>query len=168
MTAQRLDAKPVLSKHEVLHRAALDLYDGPDVAWRARQFVRTELGQWEVSESCIDTVLLLTSEVVTNALCHAGPPLHLALTHGSFGVNVDVSDSSLRPPEVGRPDFEHEGGRGLWLVETLADTWGHTLTDERKSVWFTVATALERQPPTTHEAHTEEPFVAAPTSASRR
>lgn len=147
MTAQRLDAKPVLDKLEVLHRAGMDLRDASDVPARARQFVRASLEQWGVTNDCIDTVLLLTSEVVTNALCHAAPPLHLALTHGSFGVNVDVSDSSLRPPEAARPDFDHEGGRGLWLVETLATSWGVTLTDELKSVWFTLETAPERKAP---------------------
>ena len=147
MTADRLDSKPVLDKVEVLHRAGMELDAGPDLPWRARQFVRTHLEQWSVSDDCIDTVLLLTSEVVTNALSHASPPLHLAMTHGTFGVNVDVSDSSLVEPEVGRPDFDHEGGRGLWLVETLATMWGHTLSDERKSVWFTLALAPERRKP---------------------
>ena len=139
MTAQRLDTKPVLDKLEVLHRAHMDLGGAVDVPMRARQFVRDQLEQWAVSSDCIDTVLLLTSEVVTNALCHASPPLHLALTHGSFGIDVDVSDSSLTPPEVGRPDFDHEGGRGMWLVQALATLWGHTMSDERKSVWFTLA-----------------------------
>ncbi len=147
MTAQRLDTKPVLDKLEVLHRAHMDLGDAVDVPMRARAFVGDQLEQWGVSSDCIDTVSLLTSEVVTNALCHAGPPLHLALTHGSFGENVDVSDSTLTRPVVARPDFDHEGGRGLWLVETLATTWGITLTDERKSVWFTSSTAPERKPP---------------------
>lgn len=148
MTAQRLAAKPVLDKLDVLHRAAMELDDAPDLPWRARQFVRDHLEHWSVSDDCIDTVLLLTSEVITNALCHAAPPLDLAVTHGTFGVNVDVSDSSLAAPEVGRPDFDHEGGRGLWLVETLATSWGHVMTDERKSVWFTLAVAPPRRPPT--------------------
>ena len=147
MTAHRLDAKPVLDKLEVLHRDGMELDDGPDLPGRARLFVRRQLEQWGVADDCIDTVLLLTSEVVTNALCHAAPPLHLALTHGTFGVNVDVSDSSLRAPEVGRPDFDHEGGRGLWLVETLATAWGQTLTDEKKSVWFTLAAPPQRRAP---------------------
>lgn len=147
MTAQRLDAKPVLNKLEVLHRAGMDLDAGLDLPGRARAFVRTQLHDWDLSNDCIDTVLLLTSEVVTNALCHAAPPLHLALTHGSFGVDVDISDSNLAPPKVGRPDFDEEGGRGLWLVQALATMWGHTLTDERKSVWFTLASAPEPRPP---------------------
>lgn len=143
MTAQQLGVKPVLDKLEVLHRAGMDLGDEIDVPMRARAFVRGQLERWSISENCTDTILLLTSEVVTNALCHAGPALHLALTHGSFGVNVDVSDSSLIRPEVGRLNFDHEGGRGLWLVQTLATTWGVTLTDERKSVWFTLETQPE-------------------------
>lgn len=147
MAAQRLDAKPVLDKLEVLHRAGMDLDSGLDLPARARAFVRTHLQLWDLSNDCIDTVLLLTSEVVTNALCHAGPPLHLALTHGAFGVDVDISDSSLAPPEVSRPDFDHEGGRGLWLVQTLATVWGHTLTGERKSVWFTLSSAPQPRPP---------------------
>lgn len=147
MTAQRLDAKPVLDKHQVLHRAAIHLAGLPEVARTARSFVRARLEEWDVSDECIDTVVLLTSEVVTNAVCHGGAPLHLAATHGGFGVNVDVSDASLRPPEPGRPDFDHEGGRGLWLVETLATMWGHTLTSERKSVWFTLDAPPVRQAP---------------------
>jgi two-component sensor histidine kinase len=164
MTAQRLDTKPVLDKFEVSHRAGQDLGDAVDVPKRARQFVRDRLEQWAVSGDCIDTVLLLTSEVVTNALCHAGPPLHLALTHGSFGVNVDVSDSSLMPPVVSRPDFDHEGGRGLWLVETLATTWGTTLTEERKSVWFTLETASERSGRASSDGYIGVPPVTARTS----
>jgi len=149
MTAERLETKPVLDKAAVLHRGGMELDDGTDLPWRAREFVRAHLDQWSISDDCIDTVLLLTSEVVTNALCHAAPPLHLAVTHGTFGVNVDISDSSLTPPEAGRPDWDQEGGRGLWLVQTLATTWGHTVSDERKSVWFTVASPPRRPPQAT-------------------
>jgi len=147
MTAQRLETKPVLDKATVLHRAGMELDDATDLPWRARTFVRTLLEGWSVSDDCIDAVLLLTTEVITNALRHGAPPLHLAITHGTFGLNVDVSDSSLLPPEVGRPDFDSEGGRGLWLVQTLATTWGHTVSADRKSVWFTLASPPRRHPP---------------------
>ncbi len=143
--AQSLDMKPAPDPLDVLHRAGMSLDNAPDLPRRVRRFVRQHLEEWAVGSDCVETILLLTSEVITNALHHAAPPLDLTLTHGTFGVNVDVTDSSRILPEVRHADDDHEGGRGLWLVAALATAWGLTVSAERKSVWFTLAPAAGRR-----------------------
>lgn len=103
----------------------------------ARQFVRSQLagdGRDDVS----DVVVLLTSEVVTNAILHAGSPCRIDLRMADGSVRVEVTDGSptpLRPRPV-PPDAE--SGRGLFLLDRLAGHWGSFRRDLGKSVWFDV------------------------------
>lgn len=96
----------------------------------------------------MDAVTLLTSELVTNAVRHAPPPLDLVLQHGEPGIRVEVTDSSPDIPYNPRPDLDHEGGRGLWLIEILADRWGHHAHGAGKAVWFELLDPPARHTPT--------------------
>jgi anti-sigma regulatory factor (Ser/Thr protein kinase) len=88
-----------------------------------------------------DDVELLVSELATNAVLHAHTSLLLTLCRAGQRLRVEVGDGDPRPPRVNlRPDPLHPGGRGMCLVNSLADAWGVDLTDDGKTIWFEVAT----------------------------
>lgn len=104
----------------------------------ARRFVDEVLHQWDCAE-LLDSVRLLVSEVVTNAVLHAGSDVELAVELRPFTIRVSVADGSDLPPERRVARDNEESGRGLELVEVLAESWG---VDPRpgggKVVWFEV------------------------------
>ncbi len=76
------------------------------------------------------------------------PPLHLTLQHGEPHIRVEVTDSTLELPENARPDLDHKGGRGLWLIAVLADRRGHHSHGLWKAVWFELTHPPARHSPT--------------------
>ena len=89
----------------------------------------------------VDTVELLTSEVVTNALVHArsAPDLLVFVRHDV--VRVEVCDGSPDEPVLQQFDPESASGRGIAIVEQLASGWGvERMPDVGKRVWFEVST----------------------------
>jgi PAS domain S-box-containing protein len=87
----------------------------------------------------LDPTLLLVSEVVTNALLHAGTMINLAATLDDSGVRVEVGDGSPHLPSRRRYAPTSGTGRGLLMLETFVDDWGVTLHGEGKTVWFHVS-----------------------------
>ena len=108
----------------------------------ARRFTRTEL---EHSSCDVDTVVLLVSEVVTNAVLHARTPMIISVHDGGDVARVEVSDASPMQPRVHGFAVDSATGRGLRLLDRLSLRWG---TDQRmagpgKVVWFEVGTPAE-------------------------
>ena len=104
---------------------------------RARVFVAEHLEQWGL-HSLIDAATLLTSELVTNGVRHAGTGMELVISRTDDStVRVAVTD---RAPDVDvrvrRSGSNAEGGRGLFLVEQLAAGWGSSVDADAKTVWF--------------------------------
>jgi len=86
-----------------------------------------------------DTVELLTSELLTNAVRHGrGGAVTLRLLGFQDRVTVEVTDCSTREPRARRAGVEDESGRGLMLVEALAQAWGTRPSSGGKTVWCTV------------------------------
>ncbi|MFI9027674.1 SpoIIE family protein phosphatase [Streptomyces sp. NPDC053560] len=125
----------------------------PIAARAARQLVRTTLADWiarglpgaqHLTERTADEAELLASELVTNAVVHAGTAVELLCRLDEDGphtaVVVEVSDHHPARPVRGRHDaVTAEGaGRGLQLVGALADAWGITYRRTLKTVWFRV------------------------------
>ncbi|MBB2913257.1 anti-sigma regulatory factor (Ser/Thr protein kinase) [Streptosporangium becharense] len=112
----------------------------------AREWAR-ELLAGRIAAPVLDDVLLLLSEVVTNAIAHsdsgrtAGGRVAVRMACVSGDVHVEVIDdgSAVSAPAVRVPDLEEDGGRGLWLVNLLATTWGSYRGESGGSVWFRVA-----------------------------
>ncbi|WP_148573507.1 ATP-binding protein [Nocardioides caldifontis] len=112
----------------------------PTAASHARRDVR----EWlvgavpaEVAEELVDDVTLLVSELVTNAVVHAGTDIELTcavLEDG--GVRVEVDDASSHLPSARSYGSRAGTGRGLRLLQDLADTWGADATRTGKRVWF--------------------------------
>ncbi len=107
----------------------------------ARSFVRDTLQGWGFAD-IIDDAVVLTSELVTNAVVHAGTHADVLCLRSADGVRIEVSD---RYPEreiplqgslatMGSPD--REGGRGLQLCAAIAARWGVEYTPTHKQVWF--------------------------------
>ncbi|MEV0643168.1 SpoIIE family protein phosphatase [Streptomyces sp. NPDC050619] len=107
----------------------------------ARSFVRDTLQGWGFAD-VIDDAVVLTSELVTNAVVHAGTSADVLCLRSDEGVRIEVAD---RYPEreiplqgqaidMGSPD--REGGRGLQLCAALAGHWGVEYTPTHKQVWF--------------------------------
>ena len=108
----------------------------PASAAAARRFVADVLGEWEVPE-LLDTVLLLTSELVTNAVLYTADDVELRLAMIDGRVRVEVVDSSgERPVRLRSADPSATSGRGLLLVEAMADRWGVDVHGVGKAVWF--------------------------------
>ncbi|HSP39094.1 MAG TPA: ATP-binding protein [Frankiaceae bacterium] len=91
-------------------------------------------------EDARDTAELLTSELVTNALLHAGTDLtvHVEQPKGSENIRIAVDDGSDTAPCLGQPDPFALGGRGLPLVAMLAARWGWDPLPTGKRIWFEV------------------------------
>ncbi|MGX4689471.1 SpoIIE family protein phosphatase [Streptomyces sp. JNUCC 63] len=107
----------------------------------ARSFVRDTLQGWGFGD-IVDDAVVLTSELVTNAVVHAGTAADVLCLRSDDGIRIEVSD---RYPEreipvqssavnMGSPD--REGGRGLQLCAALAGRWGVEYTPTHKKVWF--------------------------------
>jgi anti-sigma regulatory factor (Ser/Thr protein kinase) len=79
--------------------------------------------------------LLLTSELVTNSVVHAHSPVSLVISRCGPVVRVEVADR-MRGPVSPAGEPSDSRGRGLRLVETLADRWGAHDTAHGKVVWF--------------------------------
>jgi len=107
----------------VIESADLRLGGTLDAVPEARRFVvdrLAELGQEQYS----DDAEIAVTELVTNALLHAAPPLSLRVALVDDRVRIEVRDGSRAVPVRGRADAGAMTGRGLALVEALALRWG--------------------------------------------
>ncbi|MFE9063254.1 SpoIIE family protein phosphatase [Streptomyces violaceusniger] len=142
--------------------ARVSLPGTPLAASAARRFVRAALADWaalevpaadRVTDRVADEAILLVSELVTNAVVHAGTAVEVSCA-------LDVSDREGEPPSLvvevtdhhptrvvrGDPPDpdegpEYAGGHGLRLVAEIAESWGTTYRRATKSVWFQMAVA---------------------------
>ncbi|MFH8349562.1 ATP-binding protein [Streptomyces sp. NPDC018045] len=116
----------------------------------ARRFTAATLEGWGVHASVVSDAVLVVSELAGNALRHATPrdaggaqprpdvvcAAWLALAHQDSGVLCAVSDSSRAVPALAAQDPLAEGGRGLWIIDRLSESWGWTHPDHSgKTVW---------------------------------
>ncbi|WP_329430770.1 ATP-binding protein [Streptosporangium sp. NBC_01495] len=132
--------------------------DRPHSAWRkvfpgrvesvpeARAWAR-DLLAGRVEVSVLDDVLLLLSELATNAVAHSDSgraadgrmTVYVARLPGAVHVEVTDDGSEASAPAVRVPEADDDGGRGLWLVAMVAAGWGSHRDDAGGSVWFRVA-----------------------------
>ncbi|MFE5243379.1 MULTISPECIES: ATP-binding protein [unclassified Streptomyces] len=110
-----------------------------------RKFVRQALLDW-ACEVDIGDVLLCVTELATNALIHGVPPgrgfrVHLTLGHV---LRVEVHDSGGGQVREAVPPLDAEWGRGLVLVEALADDWGVGERQPGKTVWCEFAASASK------------------------
>ncbi len=121
-----------------LHSRRIRLTTGPAAAGEARSQVQGAIRAWDVPVDP-SVAILLTSELVTNAIRHeAGETITLAITCSCGQFRVDVHDTSCFFPVLGGAAADEETGRGLMLVDTLSAKWGCYRTPSGKAVYFTL------------------------------
>lgn len=118
--------------------AAIDLPADASSPASAREFVRSVLGRWSC-DHLVDTALLISSELVTNAIVHARSPLRLRLRLAHEVVRIEVADEGQGTPAPREPDRDRPGGRGLPIIEALSIDWGMAPTSAGKVVWADLA-----------------------------
>ena len=116
--------------------AKADFAPHPTSPREARRFARGVLG--EETEALVDTVELLLTEMVTNAVVHAGSATTVSVRLLEDHVHVEVHDRARADVSPVLPREDAESGRGLFLVEALARAWGSTIFGDGKIVWFDV------------------------------
>jgi anti-sigma regulatory factor (Ser/Thr protein kinase) len=115
------------------------LTTGPAAAGQARSEVRAAVQAWAVPVDA-GVAVLLTSELVTNAVAHeASQTVTLAITCSCGQLRVEVHDTSPSLPVLADAPADAEAGRGLMLVATLSAEWGVYRTAAGKAVYFTLA-----------------------------
>ncbi|AKN70976.1 MULTISPECIES: ATP-binding protein [Streptomyces] len=121
----------------------LEIRPDPAEVGRARRWARSRLAGSGITadEPLAETLILLVSELVTNAVVHTGRPAVLRLCLPAAGdcpsatVRVEVADGSSRAPVPRCAGDDATGGRGLALVDCLADRWGWSHEGAGKNIW---------------------------------
>jgi anti-sigma regulatory factor (Ser/Thr protein kinase) len=109
----------------------------PAAIGAARSFVTSRDG---VGGDLADSLALVTSELASNAVLHARTPFVVRVGEAEGRVRVSVFDHSTRLPERRPHGPESVTGRGLAIIESIADVWGVEVVDGGKWVWAIVAT----------------------------
>ncbi|MFJ8054376.1 SpoIIE family protein phosphatase [Streptomyces luteogriseus] len=105
----------------------------PSAVAQTRKDVVAQLERWGLSDAAFVTELVV-SELVTNAIRHAEPPVQLRLIHDSTLI-CEVSDGGNTAPHLRRARTYDEGGRGLLLVAQLTERWGTRQSAAGKTIW---------------------------------
>ena len=120
----------------------------PDLtaAREARAATKRILPGWRLG-ALLDSVLLVVSELVGNAVRHGRPPVDLRLRQAGRGVRIDVHDEEAAPPSAAELTADAESCRGLLLVEAVAVESGvEHLAGDGKVVWARVEPEPEPEP----------------------
>ena len=126
----------------------MTLLAAADAPGLARQATREVLIAWHVGH-LEETAVLFVSELVTNAVRHAGTggsKLVLRLEAGGTSLRIEVQDDDPHWPELGPPSGLGESGFGLIIVDALANAWGVSETATGKAVWAELDTRPGHQP----------------------
>jgi anti-sigma regulatory factor (Ser/Thr protein kinase) len=120
---------------------------------QARRQVGAVLDEWGLPQ-LRDSALLLVSELVTNAVLHARTEIRLDVSRDKGGVRISVSDGSPIPPALRHHSDTSTTGRGLHLLDLLADSWSADSSEDGKTVTFLLSG--ERDPWAAAEAMVAE------------
>lgn len=115
----------------------------------ARHFVRNAIES--LPSEIADSVELMVSELATNSVKHADTEFELVIEYSDSRVRVEVTDSGAGEPTPRDPAPSDPSGRGLRIVDLMADKWGVRRSGDTKTVWFLVDNA---SPPGGHAALT--------------
>jgi len=112
----------------------------------ARQFVTAQLSAAGFNDTAF-TASLLVSELITNAVLHAGTDIQVVIEGVGDRIRISVQDGSERTIRRRRHSLDAATGRGLMMVEQMASEWGVEKVTPGKAVWFTLPTAGDLHEP---------------------
>ena len=131
---------PTIGRSDVTHDPTIKITaDFPaliESARAARSFVVEALREREYDASVIDDAALVTSELATNAVRHAGSPFSVILLPAPEVIRIEVRDADPTKPTVRNSELTAESGRGLSLMASIASRWGVTVDAEGKTIWM--------------------------------
>ncbi|MEV6132964.1 ATP-binding protein [Streptomyces violaceusniger] len=118
------------------HHLIVSCAPSPQQVSRLRHLGAARLRRWGLVD-CVETAELLISELVTNAVRYGkGDEVGLSLSHEKGKVRIEVSDGAPGHPAVRRPAPSEESGRGMLIVDALAEDWG--TSRDGKRTWCTL------------------------------
>lgn len=129
----------------------------PEEVAALRRIMRIHLGLWGLHD-VVDGAQLCLSELVSNVITHVGPgtPATLAVSMSGTHLRIEVHDPDMRAlPTLMDAASDSESGRGMALVDAVADRWGVQLLADRKMTWCELPTTL-----TSPNGHRGGPHVA--------
>ncbi|MER7044646.1 ATP-binding protein [Streptomyces jumonjinensis] len=131
-----------------VHQIRLPVPGTHAAAASARRDLVAAIRAWDtfLQPELLDTAELVASELITNAVRHAGDdgPISACAHLGDEGLRIEVIDMNTEIPEAGLPGTASEAGRGLFLVAALVDRYGFDPLPSGKRCWaeFEVSTTL--------------------------
>lgn len=112
-----------------------EFWPAPDQSTLARHWLTSVQSRWGLPED--SAVELLASELITNAIVHAGTPITVTLAVAEGVAEVAVSDTAEGWPKTGElADLQAQSGRGMAMVAAVAQGWGVAPLPRGKQVWF--------------------------------
>jgi anti-sigma regulatory factor (Ser/Thr protein kinase) len=151
--------------------ARIALPRSPASVGTARRFIEARTAAWSFPEPAGSQLVLIGSELVTNAVLHARTELTLTLELRDGRARISVKDRSKAPPTLRHYQADALTGRGLGVVAALSDSWGVSTAADGKVVWAEVAAspdpagAAPRRPP---EEVSQAPAAPAPAAEGLR
>lgn len=141
---------------------------GPAGVSQARRVAETTFAEAGLSPRERQTLLILVSELVTNAVIHGAPPVVLEIDIDAIRSRVCVADGSSGFLRIRSADASSFGGRGLALVEQLATDWGVLFGEGGKRVWFELDRVTTTRPVAPRGAPVPGPTDGLPTRLHHR
>ena len=161
-----LDAEDPQNPREVERSVTLPYV--PASVTDARHDLCADLRSLRIRDSLVDDAALILSELVGNALRHAGPlpddtvgvSWRLAADKEASGARLEIAvrdGGSTTTPRVFRPSISGLGGRGLGIVQTLAGRWGTERDETTTTVWAVLDITTDDLPGDDDDAATDSP-----------
>jgi len=144
----------VTTRQDLTERSVTTLPPTGSSASAARRIIEAAIGEGDLTP-LIDEALLLVTELVTNAIVHAGTEIQLDVETDAHTLRVEVIDRTPGLISPQPPSETREGGRGLLLLDALADEWGTRHFGWGKSVWFVLG-GHEPAEPTPRNRHSPD------------
>jgi PAS domain S-box-containing protein len=126
--------------------AAIDLEPSTSSVAQARRFVSETLRDWSQEPELVSNAVLITSELVTNAIVHGDPPVRLRLRAVDHDITLEVDDGDSAMPRKVHSDPEAVDGRGLAIVAQLSSRWAARPNGRGKTVWSTLRSRSHEVP----------------------
>jgi anti-sigma regulatory factor (Ser/Thr protein kinase) len=126
-----------MSDEPVVESVTTQLPSADTASSLARAFLRSALETWQL-DGLGEVTELLTTELVSNVVRHVGQPMTIRALRQPSRIRVEVDDDSTDLPVLQHPAPLQPRGRGLLLVDALADQWGTAPRDDGKTVWFEI------------------------------